>query len=62
MENEEKLEKQQRERREFLSWLGGTLACGAAVIAGDAGTPRAVAAGEQTGATQVPQSTCNPGI
>ncbi len=53
MADDEKLEQQQQERREFLSWLGGALACGAAVMAGDAATLQAVAAGEQTAAAQM---------
>ena len=61
MEDKEKLEKQQRERREFLSWLGGALACGAAVVAGDLGPPQAVAAGEQAASASAADPG-NPGI
>jgi tetrathionate reductase subunit B len=57
MEDKEKLEKQQSERREFLGWLGGALACGAAaVIAGDA-----VAAGEPATAAPAPPIPAIPG-
>ncbi len=61
MEDKEKLEKQQRERREFLSWLGGALACGAAAIAGEAGLQQAVAAGEPAAAAQAPPIPAIPG-
>jgi Fe-S-cluster-containing dehydrogenase component len=60
MEDKEKFEKQQRERREFLSWLTGALACGAAAIAGDAG-PLQAFAGEQAAAAPVPQNPTIPG-
>ena len=44
MEQEEQLEKQQRERRDFLSCLGSAVACGAAVVAASAASPVAAAA------------------
>jgi tetrathionate reductase subunit B len=44
MENKEQLEKQQRERRDFLSCLGSAIACGAATMAANAASPAAAAA------------------
>jgi Fe-S-cluster-containing dehydrogenase component len=41
---EEQLEKQQKERREFLSCLGGAIACGAATVVASAAAPAALAA------------------
>ena len=41
---EEQLEKRQKERRDFLSCLGGAIACGAATVAASAASPAAVAA------------------
>ncbi len=41
---EEQLEKQQKERRDFLSCLGGAIACGAATVVAGAAAPAAVAA------------------
>jgi tetrathionate reductase subunit B len=43
MEHEEQLEKQQRERRDFLSCLGGAIACGAATMVASAVSPAAAA-------------------
>jgi tetrathionate reductase subunit B len=43
MEQEEQLEKHQRERRDFLSCLGSAVACGAAVVAASAASPVAAA-------------------
>ena len=43
MEQEEQLEKQQRERRDFLSCLGSAVACGAAAVAVSAVSPVAAA-------------------
>ena len=43
MENKEQLEKQQRERRDFLSCLGSAIACGAATMAANAASPAAAA-------------------
>ena len=43
MEHEEQLEKQQRERRDFLSCLGGAIACGAATVVASAVSPAAAA-------------------
>jgi tetrathionate reductase subunit B len=44
MENNEQLEKQQKERRDFLSCLGSAIACGAATMAANAASPAAAAA------------------
>ena len=52
MEQEEQLEKQQRERRDFLSCLGGAIACGAATVAASAASP--VAAAPAAGAAMPP--------
>lgn len=43
MEQEETLEKQQIERRDFLSCLGSAIACGAATVAASATAPAATA-------------------
>jgi len=43
MEQEERLEKQQIERRDFLSCLGSAIACGAATVAASATAPAAMA-------------------
>ena len=43
MEQEERLEKQQIERRDFLSCLGSAIACGAATVAASATAPAATA-------------------
>jgi tetrathionate reductase subunit B len=43
MEQEERLEKQQIERRDFLSCLGGAIACSAATLAASAASPAASA-------------------
>jgi len=51
MAENEQLEKQQRERREFLSCLGGALACGAAVSAASVVSPPATAATRDATAT-----------
>jgi tetrathionate reductase subunit B len=57
MEEKEKLEAQQKGRREFLFWLGGALACGAAaVIAEDV-----VASAEPAAAAQAPPIPAIPG-
>ena len=45
MEQEERLEKQQIERRDFLSCLGSAIACGAATVAASAASPAATASG-----------------
>ena len=45
MDQDEQLEKQQRERREFLSCLGSAIACGAATVAASAASPAAAATG-----------------
>ena len=45
MEQEERLEKQQIERRDFLSCLGSAIACGAATVAASATSPAATASG-----------------
>ncbi|MGB8895227.1 MAG: hypothetical protein WCD13_13105, partial [Pseudolabrys sp.] len=45
MEQEERLEKQQIERRDFLSGLGSAIACGAATVAASATAPAATASG-----------------
>jgi tetrathionate reductase subunit B len=45
MEQEERLEKQQIERRDFLSCLGSAIACGAATVAASAALPAATASG-----------------
>src|SRR3974390_211301 len=44
MEEEEQLGRQQRERRDFLSCLGGAIACGAATVAASAVAPPALTA------------------
>jgi tetrathionate reductase subunit B len=51
MDEKEKLEKQQGERREFLAWLGGALACG---VTAAAAASEAVAATEKAAGAQVP--------
>ena len=61
MEEEEKLERQQRERREFLSCLGSALACGAAAVAASAVSPQAAAATAEAAATQAPAYPAIPG-
>jgi len=43
MDDKEQLEKQQRERRDFLSCLGSVIACGAATVATNAASPAAAA-------------------
>jgi len=43
MEQNEQLEKQQKERRDFLSCLGSALACGAATMAANAASPATAA-------------------
>lgn len=39
MDKKEQLEKQQLERRDFLSCLGSVIACGAATVAATAASP-----------------------
>ena len=43
MEDKEQLEKQQKERRDFLSCLGSAIACGAATMAANVASPAAAA-------------------
>jgi tetrathionate reductase subunit B len=56
MDQDEQLEKQQRERREFLSCLGGAIACGAAatVVASTAAPAAASPAAAATAGAAVP--------
>ncbi len=54
MEENEQLEKQQRERRDFLSCLGSAIACGAAAVATNALSPQATAATREAAADGSP--------
>ncbi len=60
MEEQEQLEKHERDRRDFLSCLGSALACGAATVAASAVSPQTAAAtAEAAAGTQMPP---NPAI
>ena len=59
MEEKETLEKQQSERRDFLSWLGGALACGVAAAAASAVSSSAIT--EEAAATATPPEPAIPG-
>jgi tetrathionate reductase subunit B len=62
MEDKEKLEGQQKGRREFLSCLGSALACSAAAAAAGAVTTGTVAAtAAEAAATEVPPNPAIPG-
>ncbi len=60
MEEKETLEGQQGERREFLSWLGGALACGAAAAAASA-VPSPISAADEAAAAGAPPNPAIPG-
>ena len=62
MEDKEKLEGQQRGRREFLSCLGSALACSAAAAAASAVTTGTVAVtAAEAATTEVPPNPAIPG-
>ena len=62
MEDKEKLEGQQRGRREFLSCLGSALACSAAAAAASAVATGTVAATRGGGGNRSAAQPGNPGI
>ena len=61
MEDKEKLEGQQRGRREFLSCLGSALACSVAAAAASAVTAGTVAAAAEPAVPEVPPNPAIPG-
>ena len=61
MAEKEKLERQQRARREFLSCLGSALACSAAAVAASAVSPQAAATTAAVAATEAPANPAIPG-
>jgi tetrathionate reductase subunit B len=62
MEEKEQLQNHEIERRDFLSYLGSVLACGAAaVIASTVSSQAAVAAADSATGTQVPPNPAIPG-
>jgi tetrathionate reductase subunit B len=61
MDEKENLDKQQSERREFLSWLGLGLACGATAAAANAIAPSAIAATEEAAGAGGPPNPAIPG-
>ena len=61
MEEKETLEKQQSERRDFLNWLGGALACGVAATVASAVSSSAISAAEEAAATAAPPEPAIPG-
>src|SRR5665811_2347965 len=55
MDKNERLEKHEKERRDFLSCLGSAIACGAATVAANSVTSQAAAAAQETtAASEIP--------
>ena len=61
MEEQENFGKQQSERREFLGWLGGALACGATAAGASSVPPSAIAAADEAAGVGGPPSPAIPG-